>query len=696
MNAINSVTQLRTDGRVAIVSINFPPVNALSAAVRDGIHGAMQAAQQNPAIDAIVLICEGSTFIAGADITEFGKPPSGASLGEVQRIIEESPKPVVAAIHGTALGGGLEVALVCHWRMAVPSARLGLPEVNIGLLPGAGGTQRLPRIVGVEKALEMMTSGNHVKAAEALESGLVDELAPEGDLQAAAVAFAQRVVAEKRPLRKVREQNDKVLAARGQPALFEKFRTANARKFRGLEAPEKIIQCVEAAVNLPIEEGLQLERKLFVELMQGPQSAALRYYFFASRQAWQVPGLAKDASLLPVETVGILGAGTMGAGIAMNFLNAGIPVHIVETRQEALDRGLKTIRTNYENTAKKGRLQVGDIEKRMALLTGSLDMQQLADVDLVIEAVFENMDVKKDIFKRLDQTCKAGAILASNTSALDLNEIASATSRPESVIGLHFFSPANVMKLLEVVRGKHTSDSVIATSMQLAKKIGKVAVLVGVCPGFVGNRILGQRQREANALIMEGAMPWAVDRVLYQFGFPMGPFAMSDLAGLDLGWSKEKSSSSTLREVLCEMDRRGQKTGAGFYDYDEKRTAVPSQLVEQTIADFAKKKGFSTRAVSDEEILERCIYPMINEGAKILEEGMALRASDIDVVWVNGYGWPIYRGGPMFYGDQVGLDKVLAKMQEFEQKLGPQFKPAKLLEELANSGRKFSDLKTSR
>ena len=696
MNAINSVTQLRTDGRVAIVSINFPPVNALSAAVRDGIHGAMQAAQQNPAIDAIVLICEGSTFIAGADITEFGKPPSGASLGEVQRIIEESPKPVVAAIHGTALGGGLEVALVCHWRMAVPSARLGLPEVNIGLLPGAGGTQRLPRIVGVEKALEMMTSGNHVKAAEALESGLVDELAPEGDLQAAAVAFAQRVVAEKRPLRKVREQNDKVLAARGQPALFEKFRTANARKFRGLEAPEKIIQCVEAAVNLPIEEGLQLERKLFVELMQGPQSAALRYYFFASRQAWQVPGLAKDAPLLPVETVGILGAGTMGAGIAMNFLNAGIPVHIVETRQEALDRGLKTIRTNYENTAKKGRLQVGDIEKRMALLTGSLDMQQLADVDLVIEAVFENMDVKKDIFKRLDQTCKAGAILASNTSALDLNEIASATSRPESVIGLHFFSPANVMKLLEVVRGKHTSDSVIATSMQLAKKIGKVAVLVGVCPGFVGNRILGQRQREANALIMEGAMPWAVDRVLYQFGFPMGPFAMSDLAGLDLGWSKEKSSSSTLREVLCEMDRRGQKTGAGFYDYDEKRTAVPSQLVEQTIADFAKKKGFSTRAVSDEEILERCIYPMINEGAKILEEGMALRASDIDVVWVNGYGWPIYRGGPMFYGDQVGLDKVLAKMQEFEQKLGPQFKPAKLLEELANSGRKFSDLKPSR
>jgi 3-hydroxyacyl-CoA dehydrogenase len=696
MTAINSVTQLHHSDRVAVISINFPPVNALSAAVRDGIHGAMQTALQDAAVDAVVLICEGSTFIAGADITEFGKPPAGVSLGEVQRILEESTKPVIAAIHGTALGGGLEVALVCHWRIAVPSARLGLPEVNIGLLPGAGGTQRLPRIVGVEKALEMMTSGSQMGAAEALDIGLIDEMAPEGELQAAAIALARRVVAEKRALRKVREQNDKVLAARSQPALFDKFRQANARKFRGLQAPEKIIECVQAAVNLPIEEGLKLERQLFVELLQGPQSAALRHYFFASRQAWQVPGLARETPLLPVATVGILGAGTMGAGIAMNFLNAGIPVHIVETRQEALDRGLKTIRGNYENTAKKGRLQAADIEQRMALLSGSLDMQQLAEVDLVIEAVFENMDVKKDIFRRLDQTCKAGAILASNTSALDLDEIASATTRPESVIGLHFFSPANVMKLLEVVRGRHTSDAVIATSMQLAKSIGKVAVLVGVCPGFVGNRILAQRQREANALIMEGAMPWAVDRVLYQFGFPMGPFAMSDLAGLDLGWSKEKSSSSTLREVLCEMDRRGQKSGAGFYDYDEKRTAVPSRLVEQTIADFARKKGFASREVSDEEILERCIYPMINEGAKILEEGMALRASDIDVVWVNGYGWPIYRGGPMFYADQIGLDKVLARMQQFEQQLGAQFKPAKLLEELASSGRKFRDLAPSK
>jgi len=695
MTPINSVTKLHSTDGVGVISINSPPVNALSAPVRDGIHAAMQAALQDPAIQAIVLCCEGKTFIAGADITEFGKPPAGIGLREVQQVLEESAKPVIAAIHGTALGGGLEVALVCHYRIAGPSARLGLPEVNIGLLPGAGGTQRLPRVVGAEVALEMMTSGSHVPAADALRSSLIDELAPEGRLLEAAVSMAQRIVAEKRPLRKIRDQDEKILPARGKPEIFENFRKANARKFRGLAAPEKIIQCVEAAVNLPMEEGLQVERKLFAELMQGTQSAALRYYFFASREAWKIPGLAKDTAMLPVKTVGIVGAGTMGGGIAMNFLNAGIPVHIVETRQEALDRGLATIRKNYDNTAKKGRLKAEDVEKRMALLSSSLDLNNMASVDLVIEAVFENMEVKKDIFKRLDKICKAGAILASNTSALNLNEIASVTARPQSVIGLHFFSPANVMKLLEVVRGTHTSDSIIATSMELAKKIGKVAVLVGVCHGFVGNRMLAQRQREANALILEGAMPWAVDRVLYDFGFPMGPFAMSDLAGLDLGWSREKSSSSTLREVLCEMDRRGQKNGAGFYDYDANRSAIPSKVVEKVIQDFAKKRGIAQRQITDEEILERCIYPMINEGAKILEEGIALRPSDIDVIWVNGYGWPMYRGGPMHYGDQIGLDKILAKMQEFENKLGPQFKPAKLLTELVASGRKFRDMNSS-
>ncbi|MCT9811367.1 3-hydroxyacyl-CoA dehydrogenase NAD-binding domain-containing protein [Acidovorax sp. Be4] len=692
MLTINPVTSYSNIDGVGVITLNSPPVNALSAAVRDGIHAAALAAIADPAAHAIVLLCEGRTFIAGADIAAFGKPPTGVSLPEVQRVLEDSPKPVVAAIHGTALGGGLEVALVCHYRIAVPSARLGLPEVHLGLLPGAGGTQRLPRIVGPEAALQMMTSGVHMPAAEALHNGLLDALAPEGQLRATAIAFAQQVVAEKRPLRKIREQNDKVQAARGQPELFTRFRQSHAKQFRGFDAPEKIIQCVEAAVNLPFDEGLQRERQLFTGLVQGQQSAAQRNHFFASRQAWNIPGLAQDAATLPVQTVGIIGAGTMGAGIAMNFLNAGLPVHLVETGQEALDRGLRTIRSNYENTARKGRITPQAIEQRMALLSSSLDLQDLAQVDLVIEAVFENMAVKKELFARLDGICKPAAILASNTSALDLNEIASATARPESVIGLHFFSPANVMKLLEVVRGARTSDAVIATAMQLARKIGKVAVLVGVCPGFVGNRILAQRQREANQLILEGAMPWAVDRVLYDFGFPMGPFAMSDLAGLDLGWNKEKSSSSTLREVLCEMDRRGQKTGAGFYDYDEKRTAIPSPLVEKAIQDFARQRGVQAREVSDEEILERCIYPMINEGAKILEEGMALRASDIDVVWVNGYGWPVYHGGPMFYGERIGLPKVLAKMQEFEARWGPQFKPAKLLQELVASGRTFSDL----
>lgn len=692
MVRINDVTSYTHIDGVGVIVLNSPPVNALSAAVRDGIHAGVRQAIADAHASAIVLRCDGNTFIAGADIREFGKPPAGVGLGEVQRALEESPKPVVAAMHGTALGGGLEVALVCHWRIAVPSAKLGLPEVGIGLLPGAGGTQRLPRIVGPEVALELMTSGAQVEAADALRIGLIDELAPEDDLQGAAVALAKRVVAEKRPLRKLRDQNDKVEAARGNPELVAAFRKANAKKFRGFAAPEKIVQCVEAAVNLPFDEGLKIERKLFVELMQGEQSAAQRHYFFASRQAWKVPGLKKDAAIVPVQTVGVIGAGTMGAGIAMNFLNVGIPVHLVETRQEALDRGLATIRTNYGNTAKKGRLEVGAIEERMALVTGSLELRDLSGCELVIEAVFEDMEVKKHLFGRLDRVAKAGAILASNTSALDLNQIASATARPESVIGLHFFSPANVMKLLEIVRGDQTSDSVIATSMQLARKIGKVAVLVGVCPGFVGNRILGQRQREANQLIFEGATPWAVDRVLYDFGFPMGPFAMSDLAGLDLGWNKDKSTGATLREVLCEMGRRGQKTGAGFYDYDGQRTAQPSQLVEGVIRDFARKKGIAPRQVSDDEILERCIYPMINEGAKILQEGVAVRASDIDVVWINGYGWPVYRGGPMHYGERIGLPKVLSGMREFEARHGPQFKPAKLLEELVASGRKFSDL----
>ena len=693
MTEINSVTTLTRDGDVAVITLNSPPVNALSGNVRQGLYDGFKAAAASDA-KAIVLICEGRTFIAGADISEFGAAAGvpTASLFDVQDMMENSPVPVVAAIHGTALGGGLEVALCAHYRVAVPSARLGLPEVALGLLPGAGGTQRLPRVVGVETALEMMTSGRHVPAPEAAKLGLVDELAEEGKLKEAAIAFANKCVAENKPLVKISSNNTKLEAAKGKPEIFSAFRKANARKFRGFAAPEANIKCIEAAVNsATFEDGLKAERKLFGELMMGAQSAAQRYYFFAERQANKIPDVPDDTPIRPINTVGIIGAGTMGGGIAMNFANAGIEVVIVEQQQAPLDKGLATIRSNYERsrTAKPE-----ETAKRIGLITGSLSMEEaFADVDLVIEAVFERMDVKKDIFAKLDAICKPGAILATTTSGLNIDEIASVTKRPQDVIGLHFFSPANVMKLLEIVRADHTAKDVIATSMKLAKKIGKIAVLVGVTPGFVGNRILGQRQREAQKLVMEGAMPWDVDRVLFDFGFPMGPFAMSDLAGLDIGWVKEKSNGETIRDVLCEMDRRGQKTGAGYYDYDESRNAIPSPVTEKILHDFIVKSGVNPRKISDEEILERCIYPMINEGVKILDEGKAIRASDVDVVWVNGYGWPVYRGGPMHYGDVVGPEKVLAKMKEFQATMGEQFKPSALLEKLVADGKKFSDLK---
>ncbi|WP_310214868.1 3-hydroxyacyl-CoA dehydrogenase NAD-binding domain-containing protein [Caulobacter sp. BE264] len=691
MAAINAVTDFSVEGDIGVVTLNSPPVNALSAAVREGLAGAFDAAIADAAVKAIVLICDGKTFIAGADITEFGKAMTGPSLQDVQNVIENSPKPVIAAIHGTALGGGLEVALVANYRVAVPSAKAGLPEVNIGLLPGAGGTQRLPRIVGVEKALEMVTSGQHVPAKAAHAMGLFDELVEEGKLREGAIAFAKAVVAENRPLKKVRDLNEKVEAARGKPEIFEAFRKANAKKFRGFMAPENNIKCIEAAVNLPFDEGLKAERKLFMELMTGSQSAAQRYVFFAERQAAKIPDVPDDTPTIPVKKVGVIGAGTMGGGIAMNFLNAGIPVTIIEAKQENLERGVGIIRKNYENTAKKGRLTQDDVEKRMGLLTPSMEMEALADCDMIIEAVFELMEIKKEVFGKLDKIAKPGAILATNTSYLNVDEIAACTSRPESVIGTHFFSPANVMRLLELVRGDKTSKEVIATCMKLSKTIGKVPVLVGVCYGFVGNRMLAQRQREAQKLILEGAMPWDVDRVLYDFGLPMGPFAMSDLAGLDIGWDPAKTSSSTVREVLCEMDRRGQKNGKGFYDYDENRNAKPSPVVEEVIRDFAEKRQIQRRDITDQEILERCLYPMVNEGAKILEEGKAIRASDIDIVWINGYGWPVYSGGPMFWGELVGLDKVLAKMKQFHAELGDDFKPSALLERLVAEGKGFKD-----
>lgn len=689
---INPVVELRRDGEIAVLAINSPPVNALSAQVREGIVEGIRAAGADSAVKAVVLHCEGRTFFAGADISEFGKLPKHPMLPEVVDFIEASAKPVVAALHGTALGGGLETALACHYRVAVPSAKCGFPEVKLGLLPGAGGTQRLPRLVGPERAMEMVTSGSPISAKAAKEMGIVDELVDEKDLLASAIAFARKVVAENRPLKKVRDLDDKIAATRGKPEIFEGFRKANARKFRGFQAPEYNIRCIEAAVNLPFDEGIKLERQLFQELVSGEQSAAQRHVFFAERQVWKIPDISDDTPTLPVKKVGIIGAGTMGGGISMNFANAGLPVTIVEAKPEALERGLGVIRRNYESTAKKGRMSMEDVERRMGLLTGSLNMQDLADCDLIIEAVFENMAIKKEIFTKLDAIAKPGAILASNTSYLNVNEIAAMTKRPEHVLGMHFFSPANIMRLLEVVRGEKTDKRVIATAMQLGRQIGKIAVLVGVCHGFVGNRMLEPRQREANRLILEGAMPWDVDRVLYEFGFPMGPFAMADLAGLDIGWSRETSKGETVREILCEQDRRGQKTGAGFYDYDENRNAKPSELVEQIILDLSAKNGITRRKISDQEILERCVYTMINEGAKILEEGIAIRSSDIDIVWINGYGWPVYRGGPMFYGEQVGLGKVFDRLRAYEAQYGANFKPAALLERLVAEGKGFRDL----
>jgi 3-hydroxyacyl-CoA dehydrogenase len=692
MTVVNSVTDLSTDGEVSVITLNSPPVNALSQSVREGLDQALRAAFADAKIRAVVVVCEGRTFVAGADIREFGKPRKPPGLKDFQQLFDGAPKPVVAAIHGTALGGGLELAMMCHYRVAVPSARVGLPEVNIGILPGGGGTQALPRIVGVEKALEMMTSGRHVSAKEAQASGILDEIVPEGNLKQAAIAYAKKLIAEKKPIKRVRDLTDKIEAARKMPEVFANFRKANARKFRNMTAPENIIKCVEAAVALPFDDGLKRESELSAELHSGPQAPAMRHSFFAEREAAKIPDVPDDTPTLPVNTVGIIGAGTMGGGIAMNFANVGIPVKIVETKQEALDRGLSVIRKNYERTAQSGRISQDDVEKRMKLISGSLDMNALKDVDLVIEAVFERMDIKKDVFAKLDAIARPGAILATNTSGLNIDEIASVTKRPESVIGLHFFSPANVMKLLEVVRADHTSKPVIATSMKLAKKIGKVAALVGVCPGFVGNRILRQRQIEANKLVLEGAMPWDVDRVLYGFGFPMGPFAMSDLAGLDIGWVKENSKGETLRDVLCEMDRRGQKTGAGYYDYDENRNAKPSPVTEKIIRDFMARKGVNGRKISDEEILERCLYPMINEGVQILADKKAIRASDIDVIWQYGYGFPGYRGGLMYYGDQIGPAKVLAKMKEFQATMGDQFKPAPLLEKIVADGKAFADI----
>ena len=687
MTQLTQSVRLEFTDDIALIRIDNPPVNALSHHVRQGLLDGMKQAESSEA-SAIVLICDGRTFIAGADITEFSGPPMPPSLQSAQDAMENCTKPVVAAVHGTALGGGLEVALCAHYRVGSPSSQYGLPEVKLGLLPGAGGTQRLPRVTGAEKALQMMTSGDPISAEEALACGLIDEIAEE--LEAGAIAFARRAVSESFPLLRIRDRNDKLSDVSSD--LFKEFRQGIARKTRGFLAPEYNVRCVEAAVQLDFESGLEREQELFKDLMKGTQSKAQQYYFFAERAALKIPGLPKDTKSIDIATCGVLGAGTMGGGIAMNFANIGIPVTIVERDSEALERGLAVVRSNYERTAARGGITSDDVETRMGLISGSTDMGDFADCDLVIEAVFENLELKKSIFEQLDSICKPGAVLASNTSALDINAIASATSRPEAVIGMHFFSPANVMKMLEVVRGDVTSDIAIATAMGIGRSIGKTPVLCGVCHGFVGNRMLFMRGIEAEKMILEGASPARVDQVLFDFGFPMGPFAMSDLAGLDIGWDETTSSGSTVRELLCESGRRGQKNGNGYYIYDpETRAATPDPEVEQLIREFGERQGIEQREISDQEILERSLYPMINEGAKILAEGIAIRGSDVDVVWINGYGWPMYTGGPMFWADTVGLSEVAEKIEHYSSTLGGEhWEIAPLIEQLVETNGSLS------
>lgn len=689
---ITEAVSLEKKDEIGMLVIDNPPVNALGFPVRKGMADGIEMAMADDAIKAIVVICKGRTFCAGADIREFGKPPLEPHLPDVLNVFDACKKPIVAAIHGTAFGGGLEIALSSHFRIAVATAQFGLPEVKLGLLPGAGGTQRLPRLIGPEKALPMIATGNPIGADKALKDGIIDEIV-DGDLAEEALAFAKKVLAEKRPLRQVSAMTEKIDEARDKPEIFADFRKQLARRARGFEAPEACVKTVEAAVSMPFEEGCAYERKLFGELMKGSQSAAQRYYFFAERQVAKIPDIPKDTPLIDIKKVGIVGAGTMGGGITMNFVNAGIPVTLVEVKQEFLDRGLGIIKKNYDISASKGRLTAEEVDKRMELINGTTNLEDLGDVDLVIEAVFENMDLKKEIFTKLDGICKEGAILATNTSYLNVNEIATTTKRSEYVLGLHFFSPANVMRLLEIVRAEKTSKAVLATSLAIAKKIKKIAVMVGVCHGFAGNRMFAQRRRESESLILQGALPAQVDKVVYEFGFPMGPFVLYDLIGNDLGWSKETSKSSTIRELLCEDGRFGLKAGKGYYNYD-KGSRVPKQApeIDQMIIDFSEKQGYTRREISDEEILQRCIYPIINEGAKILEEKIAVRPSDLDVIWVNGYGWPVYRGGPMFYADLVGLDKILAAMQKFQAKYGDDFKPAPLLEKLVAKGKGFSSL----
>ncbi|PJK30393.1 3-hydroxyacyl-CoA dehydrogenase NAD-binding domain-containing protein [Minwuia thermotolerans] len=696
---MSSPVVLEKHGSIGVILVQNPPVNALSQAVRQGLADRLAEAIADDDIKGVVLAGDGRTFIAGADIREFGKPMQAPDLNSVIRAYEESPKPVVAAIHGTALGGGLETAFAAHYRVAVAKSFVGLPEVKLGLLPGAGGTQRLPRVAGVKTALDMITSGDMVPAPKAREAGIVDEIVD--DLIPGAVAFAEKLVAEGAPLKVISAGRGKLDEA--DPAIFDEYRAQVAKKARGVLAPQNCIAAVEAAVKASsFEDGLKRERELFAELMESPQRAAQIHIFFGEREVAKIPDLPKGTEAKKIGKVAIIGCGTMGGGIAMNFANVGIPVTIVENEQAALDRGFGIIRKNYENSAKRGRFPMDEVEKRMGRLTPTTSYDDIADADIVIEAVFEEMGLKKEIFAKLDQVMKPGAVLATNTSTLDIDEIASATKRPEDVIGTHFFSPANVMRLLENVRGEKSSPETIQTVMDMGKKIGKVAVLAGNCHGFIGNRMLHPYRRQAEFLVEEGAQPEDIDRVIYDFGFAMGPFAMGDLAGLDVGyrvrqhqlktWPQGKRYSS-LGDKIVEMGRHGQKTGAGWFLYEEgDRTPKPDPVIKELIEKHAAEAGLKRRAVSDEEILERCIYALVNEGAKILEEGIAIRPVDIDITYVYGYAFPKHRGGPMHYADHVGLDKVLARIRHFHEISGEdEWKPAKLIEDLVAQGKGFKD-----
>ena len=687
------------DGDIGIITVNNPPVNALSHHVRQGLLESFIEANTDDTI-ATVLICDGRTFIAGADITEFGKPLQAPSFLGTMEVIENLQKPSVAAIHGTALGGGLETALCCHYRVAVPSARVGLPEVALGLLPGGGGTQRLPRLIGPEAALQAITSGVPMAANQAQKVGVIDAVVYEGNLLEGAKAFARALVADGAPLKKVRDLSDKVTGV--DLAIFDAARTQASKERRGFEAPQRCIDCVEAACTLPFDEGLAKEQELFRQVLTSNQSAAQRHIFFAERAAAKVNDMPKDTKPLAIKKVGIIGAGTMGGGIAMNFVNAGIPVTILETSQEFLDKGLAVVRGNYERSAKKGRFTAEQVEQRMGLLTPTLDYAAIGDVDMVIEAVFENMDIKKDVFAKLDAATKPECILASNTSTLDVNAIASVTKRPDKVIGTHFFSPANVMRLLEIVRGEKTSFETLATAQAVAKTINKIGVVVGVCDGFVGNRMLHYYGGQAEFMLEEGCLPHNIDDAIYDLGLAMGPLSMGDLAGLDVSWRirqgrglperlPEGARYCGIPDLICERGRFGQKTGAGYYKYEKgDRTRYPDPEIEALIVNYSKAKGIQRRDISREEIVERSMYALINEGARILEEGIAQRASDIDVIYVYGYGFPAYLGGPMFYADTVGLDKVYKRVCEFSEQDPASWQPAPLLKKLAKEGGRFN------